>query len=883
MSANKAAACFLVSACLGTLLFFSIVATAHASGDIDTSADAKCDPFISQCSCGKVLVNGKCQFKGEKENMNGCSCESDVKPAGGICIAKNNCLGTWYTNQDEKKVPIEVPPDSANKKPGTTEPVAPIVPLQRQVPPPAGGGTPIADPSLFRYTPTPNVTGSGGADPWEGVGTEPTPISEIERLVKEAQANAPQVEPPTVPQKSFLEQTLGSWGISSPETGQMSPWTPLDANGNPIGESTGAGTPAQTTGFDPADPLSAESTSGCSGSWYCPLYEAGKRAWDAVAKEFGGGEEAAGSLKEVSTYGWGKGKGDSRTQELAGGSTLDKQPWTLANNTDPFGTKYRATNPDTGRSVIVEVRDRGPYSDVVNLTPHPTRWGDLSRAAAEELGMGYTVKNIMFERVEREVALGPVDNAPVLASVEPPSIITGTFEPPPPNYFTPLVTASPDDSIFAQWSNPDLPIRSINWDPYIASDAQYDPLTDPDVLAINWDPYVASDAQYDPVTDSDLAKIDWDSMVVSDAEFNAPPTSLTDEGVGATIADSQRPTLTDEGVGVTAAVEWDEFARGWEGASAISAEQNRALAEISNDLDRLEYLRQNVGDAAADAYKSVLEDRGRADRIEQAEIDNPTQQPPKQPTLGERLQAMWRSIVGDGEPAVVTPASEEEPRIPSESAPPALASEDEPQDLAENLQKYWGEFREGVQKEIDEIDRIVSEWQAGGQPIARTEEVPETGAEPEKPSVTEVSEAQIPLQESVAPLPSKCSGPSAADCVEALGRNWNTERSRIAQQLGCEAGTAICNTQILQAIRSTGGSALPPPLSRPVEDNPYAAAARYTGGSVVDFLNKADPSGKLGSFSSRAELARKYLGISNFSGTYKQNTDLLKALRATIK
>src|SRR3989344_4802282 len=271
MSANKAAACFLVSACLGTLLFFSIVATAHASGDIDTSADAKCDPFISQCSCGKVLVNGKCQFKGEKENMNGCSCESDVKPAGGICIAKNNCLGTWYTNQKGDKVPIkvpiEVPPDSANRKPGTAEPIAPTVPFQPQVPPaPEGGTTPISYPSAFQYMPTPDVE-DAGQDPFDRPdGTQ----KYLQELIDRAQVNPPQIEPPAVPQKSFLEQTLGSWGISSPETGQLSPWTPVDANGNPISEPINTNTQGQTTGFDNSQSLSTEQS--CN-SWWCSIQE----------------------------------------------------------------------------------------------------------------------------------------------------------------------------------------------------------------------------------------------------------------------------------------------------------------------------------------------------------------------------------------------------------------------------------------------------------------------------------------------------------------------------------------------------------------------------------------------------------------------------------
>lgn len=49
-----------------------------------------------------------------------------------------------------------------------------------------------------------------------------------------------------------------------------------------------------------------------------------------------------------------------------------------------------------------------------------------------------------------------------------------------------------------------------------------------------------------------------------------------------------------------------------------------------------------------------------------------------------------------------------------------------------------------------------------------------------------------------------------------------------------------------------------------------------TGGSIVDYLNQ----NKINSgFANRKKLAREYLGISNYSGTAKQNTDLLNAMR----
>jgi rare lipoprotein A len=51
----------------------------------------------------------------------------------------------------------------------------------------------------------------------------------------------------------------------------------------------------------------------------------------------------------------------------------------MAHPTLPFGTKVKVTNLRNGRSVVVRVNDRGPF------VGH--RIGDLSRAAAETLGM----------------------------------------------------------------------------------------------------------------------------------------------------------------------------------------------------------------------------------------------------------------------------------------------------------------------------------------------------------------------------------------------------------------------------------------------------------------------------------------------------------------
>ena len=52
---------------------------------------------------------------------------------------------------------------------------------------------------------------------------------------------------------------------------------------------------------------------------------------------------------------------------------------TMAHRTLPFGTCVRVTNLRNRRSVVLRVNDRGPVNT--------TRVGDVSEAAAKELGM----------------------------------------------------------------------------------------------------------------------------------------------------------------------------------------------------------------------------------------------------------------------------------------------------------------------------------------------------------------------------------------------------------------------------------------------------------------------------------------------------------------
>jgi rare lipoprotein A len=63
----------------------------------------------------------------------------------------------------------------------------------------------------------------------------------------------------------------------------------------------------------------------------------------------------------------------------ASGERFDMHALTAAHRTLPFGTRVRVENLRNGRSVVVRITDRGPFT--------PRRIIDLSRGAAEQLDM----------------------------------------------------------------------------------------------------------------------------------------------------------------------------------------------------------------------------------------------------------------------------------------------------------------------------------------------------------------------------------------------------------------------------------------------------------------------------------------------------------------
>ncbi len=79
-------------------------------------------------------------------------------------------------------------------------------------------------------------------------------------------------------------------------------------------------------------------------------------------------------------------------------------------------------------------------------------------------------------------------------------------------------------------------------------------------------------------------------------------------------------------------------------------------------------------------------------------------------------------------------------------------------------------------------------------------------------------------------------------------------------------------------VSKVGKPADKPAASKPVADKKPASkpSGAYKGDSIVDYLKSV---GQDSSFSNRAKLAAKH-GIKNYKGTAKQNSDLLKKLRA---
>jgi rare lipoprotein A len=84
----------------------------------------------------------------------------------------------------------------------------------------------------------------------------------------------------------------------------------------------------------------------------------------------------AQTVGQASFYGNEPGEGGPLT---ANGERYNPGGYTAAHKTLPFGTRVRVTSPNTGRSVVVRINDRGPYVG--------NRIIDLSVGAARAIGL----------------------------------------------------------------------------------------------------------------------------------------------------------------------------------------------------------------------------------------------------------------------------------------------------------------------------------------------------------------------------------------------------------------------------------------------------------------------------------------------------------------
>ena len=81
-------------------------------------------------------------------------------------------------------------------------------------------------------------------------------------------------------------------------------------------------------------------------------------------------------------------------RRTASGAAYNKNALSAAHRTLPLGSQVRVTDSHSGRSVVVQINDRGPYAR--------GRVIDLSRAAASEIGLvGKGVAKVNLEVLRR--------------------------------------------------------------------------------------------------------------------------------------------------------------------------------------------------------------------------------------------------------------------------------------------------------------------------------------------------------------------------------------------------------------------------------------------------------------------------------------------------
>ena len=103
---------------------------------------------------------------------------------------------------------------------------------------------------------------------------------------------------------------------------------------------------------------------------------------------------------EVASW-YGSGLAGRRTSS---GESFNPEGLTAASKTLPLGSHVRVTNPDTGKSVVVRINDRGPFVRGRSL--------DLSHRAAQQIGLtGKGVSRVQVTPTAASTAVAGSSNA----------------------------------------------------------------------------------------------------------------------------------------------------------------------------------------------------------------------------------------------------------------------------------------------------------------------------------------------------------------------------------------------------------------------------------------------------------------------------------------
>lgn len=116
------------------------------------------------------------------------------------------------------------------------------------------------------------------------------------------------------------------------------------------------------------------------------------------------------------------------------------------------------------------------------------------------------------------------------------------------------------------------------------------------------------------------------------------------------------------------------------------------------------------------------------------------------------------------------------------------------------------------------------------------------------------------------------------NAATACPGRWAKQIGKLIKDINAEHRRRGNNPADPRRKSSSAPAAKPKPKPAKPKPKPRPKSTKYTGASLVDYLNSV---GRSSSYSARARLAKQY-GIINYRGTARQNTQLLNKLRGGV-